>query len=198
MSRNVHPNLVMLAQKDLILSPLYSNLNVVMDLQWNNLFSMHTTLSNQTNDQNISSFDDFDFENENHVICAPTNSMIHNFLDACFKINDYKNVIYSIASSQDFHPLGLFRESSRELNFLTLFYEHPQDLTISKTLSYQQITQGELLHKSKNFSINISNLFFKGVKISIQKIIGFRWVHKRKGKPNGGSLRLLKYKINQI
>jgi hypothetical protein len=43
---------------------------------------MHTTLFNQTNDQNISSFDDFDFENEDHVICAPINSMIHNFVDA--------------------------------------------------------------------------------------------------------------------
>jgi hypothetical protein len=43
---------------------------------------MHTTLSNQTNDQNISSFDDFDFENEDHVTCAPIDSMMHNFLDA--------------------------------------------------------------------------------------------------------------------
>ncbi len=117
MSRNVCPTLVMLAQKDLISTPLYSNLNVTMDLQWNNLFSMHTTLFNQTNDQNISSFDDSDFENENHIICAPTNSMIHNFLNTCFKINDYENVIYSIASSQDIHPLGLFRKSFRRIKF---------------------------------------------------------------------------------
>jgi len=98
-SKNVRPNLVMLAQKDLISTPLYSNLNVTMDLQWDNLFFMHTTLFNQTNDQNISSFDDFDFENENHVICVPKNSVIHNFLDACFKINDYENIIYYIASN---------------------------------------------------------------------------------------------------
>jgi hypothetical protein len=39
-----------------------------MDLQWNNSFSTYTILSNQTNDQNISSFDDYDFENEDHVI----------------------------------------------------------------------------------------------------------------------------------
>jgi hypothetical protein len=37
---------------------------------------MQTTLSNQTNDQNISSSNDFDFENENHVICAPIDSMV--------------------------------------------------------------------------------------------------------------------------
>jgi hypothetical protein len=77
---------------------------------------MHTTLFNETNDQNISSFDDFDFENEDHAICAPINSMIHNFLDAS-KINDYENVIYSIIPNQKFHPLGLFRDNhSKELN----------------------------------------------------------------------------------
>jgi hypothetical protein len=58
----------MLGLKDLISTLLYSNLNVTINLQWNNLFSMHTTLSSQTNDQNISSFDDYDFENEDHVI----------------------------------------------------------------------------------------------------------------------------------
>jgi hypothetical protein len=110
----------MLAQKDLISTPLYSNLIVTMDLEWNNLFSMHTTLFNRTNDQNISSFDDSNFENENHVICAPTNSMIHNFLDACFKINDYKNVIYYVASSQDIHPLGLFRKSFRRIKIFNI------------------------------------------------------------------------------
>jgi hypothetical protein len=98
MSGNVSPNLVMLALKDLISTPLYSNLNVTIHLQWSSLFFMHTTLSNQTNDQNISSFDDFDFENEDHVTCAPINSMIHNFLDAS-KINDYENIIYYIVPS---------------------------------------------------------------------------------------------------
>jgi hypothetical protein len=58
MFRNVCPNLVMLALKDLISTPLYSNLNVAINLQWNSLFSMHTNLFNQTNEQNISSFDD--------------------------------------------------------------------------------------------------------------------------------------------
>jgi hypothetical protein len=43
---NVHLNLVMLALKDLISTPLYSNLNVTIHTQWSNLFSMHTTLYN--------------------------------------------------------------------------------------------------------------------------------------------------------
>jgi hypothetical protein len=61
MSRNVHHNLVMLVIKDLISTPLYSNLIVTIHLQWNNLFPMQTTLFNQTNDQNISSSNDFLF-----------------------------------------------------------------------------------------------------------------------------------------
>jgi hypothetical protein len=82
MSRNICFNLVILALKDLISTPLYSNLNVTMDPQWNNSFSMYTNLSNQRNDQNISLFDDFNSENEVHIICLPIYSMIHNFLDA--------------------------------------------------------------------------------------------------------------------
>jgi hypothetical protein len=36
--------------------------------------------------------------------------MIHNFLNAS-KINDYENIIYPIAPSWYFHPLGLFRDN---------------------------------------------------------------------------------------
>jgi hypothetical protein len=79
---NVHLNLVMLALKDLISTPLYSNLNVTIHTQWTNLFFMHTTLYNQTNGQNISSSNDSNFENEDRVTCAPIYSMIHNFLHA--------------------------------------------------------------------------------------------------------------------
>ncbi len=119
--------------------------------------------------------------------CAPIDSMTHNFLHAS-KINDYENIIYSIAPSQDFHPLGLFRDNHlEELNFPTLFYGHPQSLTISKKLSYQQITQWELLHKSTYFSINISNLFLKATEVFIQNFINFRWVCIRK--LNGRSLK---------
>ncbi len=72
-----------MALKDLISTPLYSDLNVTIDPQRNNFyFFMHSTLSNQTNDKKKSSFDDFNSENEDHIICASTNSMIHNFLGA--------------------------------------------------------------------------------------------------------------------
>jgi hypothetical protein len=49
----------------------------------------------------------FDTNNE-EIHCTPIDSMIHNFLDAP-KIMDYENIIYSITPSQNFHPLGLFK-----------------------------------------------------------------------------------------
>jgi hypothetical protein len=42
---------------------------------------LYTSLFNQTNDKNISSYDDFNSKNGDHVTFAPTDSMIHNFLD---------------------------------------------------------------------------------------------------------------------
>ncbi len=55
--------------------------------------------------------------------------------------------------------------------------------------SYQQIDQWELLHNSRDFSTNISNLFFKVAKVSIQKVIGFGWVWLRKRKLCGRTLK---------
>ncbi len=94
-----------------------------------------------------------------------------NFIDAS-KINDYVNVIYSIAPSQDFYPLGLFKDNqSKELNFPTLFYGHPQDLTISKNLSYQQITQWEFncFTNVKIFELIFLTFFFKLLKFLSKK-----------------------------
>jgi hypothetical protein len=72
---------------------------------------------------------------------------------------DYKNTIYSNAPNQNFRPLGLFKNKhSKELNFPTLLYG--QLLQFFEGFSYQQIAQWELLHKSGDFSTNISNLFF--------------------------------------
>jgi hypothetical protein len=47
-----------------------------------------------------------------------------------------------------------------------------------------------LLHKSKDFSINILNIFFKVAKVFIQKVIGSRWACIRKGTLNGRSLKV--------
>jgi hypothetical protein len=68
-----------------------------------------------------------------------------------------------------------------------LFYGQPWQ--IFEGFWYQQLAQWELFHKSKDFSTNISNLFFKDAKVSIQKVIGFSWVWIWKGKLYGRTLK---------
>jgi len=116
---------------------------------------------------NNASSNNFDFDNEK-IHYTSTNSMIHNILDAP-KIMDYENTMFSGSPNQKFHLLNLFKtKHSKELNFPTLIYEQP-----SEGFSYQQIAQWELIHKSKDFSTNILNLFFKLLILFIQKVISF-------------------------
>jgi hypothetical protein len=93
--------------------------------------------------------------------------MIHNFFDTP-KIMDYENILYYIGPSQNFHPLCSFKNKhSNQLKFPTLFYEYPWQF--SEGFSYQQIPQWELLHKSRDFSTNILNLFKKLLKFPSKK-----------------------------
>jgi hypothetical protein len=58
---------------------------------------------------------------------------------------DYENTMSSIAPSQHFHPLRLFKDKHLEnLNFSTLFYGQPWQF--SEDFLYQKIVQSELLH----------------------------------------------------
>ncbi len=57
-SRNVHPNMVMIASQDLIGTPLYKNLNVITHHQWASLFTLHMDLKFQ-----ILNFSDASFDN---------------------------------------------------------------------------------------------------------------------------------------
>jgi len=135
---NVHPNMVMVALRNLIESPLYKNLNVFIHHQWVSLFVLHMNLKFKIYTYNNASFDNSNFNNEK-IYCTPIDSMIHNFLNAP-KIMDCENTIYSITQSQNFHPLGLFKNKHlEELNFPTLFYGQPQQ--IFDFFLYQKITQ---------------------------------------------------------
>ncbi len=96
--------------------------------------------------------------NNEKIHWTTTKSMIHNFLDVQ-KIMDYENTISSIAASQNFHPLGIFKDKHlKEQKFSILFYKQPWQ--IFEGFPCQQITQWELHHKFGDFSTNISNLFF--------------------------------------
>jgi hypothetical protein len=83
-------------------------LNVSNHHQWASLFALHINSEFQIFICNNASFDNFDFDNE-EIYCTPTDSMIHNFLNAP-KIMDYENTTYFITSSQDFHFLDLFKD----------------------------------------------------------------------------------------
>ncbi len=72
-------------------------MNVTIHHQWVSLFALHMNLKSQILTYNNISFDNFDFDNEK-IYCTPTNSMIHDFLNAS-KVMDYENTIYSIAPS---------------------------------------------------------------------------------------------------
>jgi hypothetical protein len=114
----------MVALGDLIKTPLYKHLNVNIHHQWTILFALHMNSKSQIPTYNNASSNTFDFDNE-EIHGTPTYSMIHNFLNV-LKIMDYENIIYFIALSQDFYPLGLFKNKhSEKLNFLTLFHGQP-------------------------------------------------------------------------
>jgi hypothetical protein len=124
MSRNVHPNMVMIVLRNLIETPLYKDLNVTIHHQWTSLFVLHMDLESQILTYNNASFNNFDFDNEK-IHCTPINSMIHIFLNVP-KIMDNENTIYFIVPSQNFHPLGLFKNKHlEELKLSTLFYRQP-------------------------------------------------------------------------
>ncbi len=54
-----------------------------------------------------------------------------------------------------------------------------------------------MFHKSNNFSTNISNLFLKDAKFSIQKGIGSGWVRICRGKLNGKLLKAFEIRNKQ-
>jgi hypothetical protein len=67
MSTNVCANLIMLTLKYLILTILYTNLNVTIHFKWTNLFIMYTTLYIQIDDKYMSLFDSSNSKNEKHI-----------------------------------------------------------------------------------------------------------------------------------
>ena len=68
-----------------------------------------------------------------------------------------------------------------------MFYGHPRDER-SKKLSYHEIASWEILHKSHDFATNIQNIFFKAIKICIDKVRNSSWIRIRKGKLSGRTL----------
>jgi hypothetical protein len=83
-------------------------LNVIIHHQWTGLFALHMNSQFQIPIYNNASSNNYNSNNEK-IHCTLANSMINNFLDAP-KIMDYENTVYSIALSQNFRRLGLFKD----------------------------------------------------------------------------------------
>jgi hypothetical protein len=116
MSRNVHPNMVMVVLRDLIETPLYKYLTITIHHQWACLFALCMNSKFQIPTYNNTSSDNSHRDNEK-IHCTLIDSMIHDFLDAK-KIMDYENIIFYIFPSQNFHLLSLFKDKhSKEKKF---------------------------------------------------------------------------------
>jgi len=79
-SGNVRPNMIMLALKDLLNTPLYRELNVRIHPLWSSLFAIHlqTKIENDNSEEDIANQDNFEEEIEDVF----TETMVHNFLDS--------------------------------------------------------------------------------------------------------------------
>jgi hypothetical protein len=90
MSRNVCPNMVMVALRYLIETPLNKYLNVSIHHQWTSLFALHMNSKSQIPNYNNASSCNCDFDNEK-IHYTLTYLVIDHFLDAP-KIMDYENI----------------------------------------------------------------------------------------------------------
>jgi hypothetical protein len=175
MSGNIRPNIIMIALKDLIKTPLYKECNIVICPQWNSLFALYMQSSSNL-DVNMDIEDNSNADNfEEDIEDSPSETLVHNFLDS-EKIYDFENLIF-IALSQEYSLVGIFKDkNSEELNYPTLFSGHPRDEKITKNFSYHQIASWEILHKNHDFATNIQSIFFKAVKLCIEKVRNSSWI----------------------
>ena len=133
MSRNIRPNMTMMALNDLINTPLYKECNVSIRPQWNSLFVLHmqstSNLDVHINIEDNPNEDNFEEECEDF----PSETLVHNFLNS-HKIYDFGSLI-SIAPSQEYSPLGIFKDKySEELNYFmaTHVMKDPKSFHIMK------------------------------------------------------------------
>ena len=83
-------------------------------------------------------------------------------------------------------PLGIFKDKyAEQMNLPTLFYGDARDDDITNRCSYQKIVQWELLQASGDFSYHTTNLFFKTMRIIIDKVLSCISVRIRKGQLRG-------------
>ena len=179
MTGTVRPLETMKAARGLLDTSLYKDNNVLMNKEWKehvkNLLgqAIHVSPSNAEIDA--------EFEGNTDVL-------LHGVY-CSEQVVDHNDSIFNVAPSEGFSPLGLFTDKfCEELCFPQLFFGEPRKYRDIATKHYQIISKWELTHQSRKFSLNIENLFFKAMKVMIQKIIESTWVRLRKGNLGHGTL----------
>jgi hypothetical protein len=189
----VRVNIVMRALKELCSRSLYKDENISINKQWSVVLEQynHTCIDNENFDYGS----DMDIESDNE---KPTETLVHGFIESQ-RIYDLQDKLIEVAPSEGKRPLGIFKDKfAEEMNFPTLFYGDPCDADIVKRFSYLQIVKWELLHASGDFSYHTTDLFFKTMRILIEKVVSCIWIRIRKGQLRGRTLlaRDVKYKPN--
>jgi hypothetical protein len=100
----------------------------------------------------------------------------------------FKNQI-NIARAEGYMPLGILQDRySEEMSFPTLFYGEKRPEKITKKITYQKNSQWEVFHHDHDFAYNITNLFYKEVRIILRQVLNCIWIRIRKGQLKGRKL----------
>jgi hypothetical protein len=156
----------MRALQQLCSRSLYKAENTSTNKQWSVLLEQynHNCIDNENSDYGS----DMDIESDNE---KPTETLVHGFIESqC--IYDLQDKIIEVAPAEGKRPLGILKDKFvEEMNFPTLFFGDPRDDDIVKNFTYLQIVKWELLHTSGDFSYHTTNLFFKTMRILIDKVV---------------------------
>ena len=117
-----------------------------------------------------------------------TKTLLHGFTDS-HSIYDLQNNKINIAPVEGYMPLGIFQDRySEEMSFPTFFYGEKRPEKITKKFTYQKISQWEVFHHDHDFAYNITNLFYKEVRIILRQVLNCIWIRIRKGQLKGRKL----------
>jgi hypothetical protein len=167
----VRVNIVMRALQQLCSRSLYKAENISINKQWSFVLeqSNHNCIDNENSDHGS----DMDIESDNE---KSTETLVHGFIESqC--IYDLQDKIIEVAPAEGKRPLGIFKDKfAEEMNFPTLFFGDPRNDDIVKNFTYLEIVKWELLHSSGDFSYHTTDLFFKTMRILIDKVLSCMWI----------------------
>ena len=173
MTGTVRPLQTMKAMHALMRTPLYIQENVKVNEEWRQHIDNILATAIQVQEPTFDGDDEYE---------GNTDVLLHG-LYCSEQVVDHNDSILNVAPSEGFTPLGLLTDNyCEELCFPQLYFGTPCKYHDLRKKHYQLIVKWELTHESTQFSTNIENLFFKAMKVMVQKVIESTWVRLRKGK----------------